>query len=202
MKYKQILVILIVILSVITTILFIKIRILDDYTSEFIDNSKINDEILLNRIDMLQGSLLSSYLYNGRHINYELLMLINQISDKGSIAQDSKLIFWFDINNCQECVIEGLRRIVEYKDIFPSFDIVLLTGEDNRRGSRHLLNFVKLEAECHYIREKCKPPVTDISSPCFLTVDLKNGVIRDFFIPLKQFPDLTIEYFNLQITKI
>ncbi len=153
---------------------------------------------------MLKDKALMHSFGNGKFVPYNSrLSNIKEgdtLSLKRIVGNRPKLIFWFTNNHCTDCIHQELDKIEKLKSKLGDDNILVIANFHNERDLRVLA--LKYDLMSSFYKEIDPLKTSDIVDyPHLFTLDQKLQV-ENFFVPSKEFPTLSDEYYLGIIEKV
>jgi len=187
-------------ISVIAFLFFYKITGPDKLAVKDVSTNDNSEEI----IRVFQG-VYKIYFKFGNQKILDNVLIVNERGAEFSLSSLTKnnqkaIFFHFSETNCDECVKAELVKIGKLKNAFndSGIKIFVLTRYSNARDLKIFKKVNNVNYEVLNI--KGEQLLKELNMPFYFILD-SDYLYKDIFIPVKEFPDLTIDYIDLMRKK-
>ncbi len=174
-------------------------------------NEKLNFELKNGRtqisdsfVKLFEGLTASSFRYSGTAVPKNL-----KVVPEDGIARDLKevvlkhrkvILFSFSETHCGSCWEAELEKIKKLKQTKNALydKIIVISKYTNNRHLTILKDLKKIDFEIYNIQGEML--LNDLNMPFYFLLD-SDFIYKDFFIPIKELPNLTDQYFEAMSTK-
>ena len=161
------------------------------------ENDQMNNgEFLKYEKSILIDNLKKSFLLNGANLdlNVEIKNNYNEKVLLSSKLTKPKILFYFDSNHCYICYQQQIK-IINSLPIEIRNNLLIIARFNSFRDYNLFLNAYEVNAEI-YMVENSIDDFKSIDSPLSFITD-STFQVKSAFFPMKEFPDLSRDYYRL-----
>ncbi len=172
------------------------------YSKTIIDRKNFLQKSLKEKLDNeIKISTLKDKLYYTSIINNNKMLDITTLVNfkdttvrLGDVIKPNILIFKFSEFNCNTCVDKQIELITKWKKKSKTNNVLIITKYNNIRD---FIIFKRLNSLDNILILNLKQPLNIglEEDPFFFTIN-KTLEVNDFFIPIKEKPNRTLDYLN------
>jgi hypothetical protein len=174
-----------------------------------VKNNKISSlsHLIVNKIDkldqyarLMKSREIANIINNNTKLATDLT-IIDENNSPVAFAQiindnSPKLIIRYSALACDICLEKELKIIQRYASKINENNIIILASDHNMRSLRVLKNSLSINIRVYQI-EKTGITFEENNNSLFLFIVDKEPIIKDFFIPEKTLPNMSIDYYEI-----
>lgn len=155
------------------------------------DLQKKDFQTLENLRYKLESDFQPIFLNKAQSISNENISLLQ------AIGGEEKIIFYFSENSCPPCVDQELNNLKEISNRIEENNIILLASYSNKRHFNLFLKQHSLPFKAFFLNNERISFPNEMKNIPFLTVTDSSFKPRLLFIPDKNFPEFSVQYYDV-----
>jgi len=176
------------------------------FVTLIVNINKLESEIKKCKHSNDKSELENTLLFNTMTLCYEIegrtipdMVLKNKENKEAKLSEllnthEYKLVLFFSFFNCESCVTHAMHQIDKISKDLDNDKVIIIAQFENKRQFMSYLNAKKINNLSVFYYDKTDSTF-DIEQP-FICLINKNMKTENFFIPIKEIPELSSAYLN------